>query len=84
MTQLSCSVKNGMFSHERVVSFVDSAGEENAVFVDAKHIVHEESGDWLRVKPILETPERFMVSLPTADGDRVWVETKSLRQTVPA
>ena len=78
--ELRCkSVEAGVFSNERLVRFQDYSGESQAALVAASVVVEDSTSGWVRVEVARRDNGRSLVSLPTADADRIWVKTVDLR-----
>jgi hypothetical protein len=78
MFRLACTVGEGVFSRERLVRFRDASGEEYTALVDVG-LVHDDGGRcWVDVARTADRGANTLVSIPTADGPRVWVPSASL------
>jgi hypothetical protein len=77
MFELVCSVHEGVFSNERLVTFSSVDGTPYSALVDSAHLVSDEMGDGkVRVRAHMEG-ERAVVLLPNS-GDRVLVSSAQL------
>jgi hypothetical protein len=78
MFRLACTVGDGIFSRERLVRFRDASGEEYTALVDVALVHNEGDRCWVDVVRAADRGADTLVSIPTADGPRVWVPSESL------
>lgn len=71
---LRCSVEPGVFPHERLIRFVDANKVEQTALVGAHLVRSGGLQDCVMVVLRAERGDRVLVTLPTSDADRVWVD----------
>lgn len=76
---LRCTSAAGIFSDERVIRFPDASGEMQSAFVDISVLENERGQDWLAVSRAENLNGKVLVALPTADDDRVWVNSADVK-----
>jgi hypothetical protein len=81
MFRLRCTVEAGVFSHERLVRFVDASGQQLSALVDADAVQEADGTGWVGVKYRVAQGARTLVALPS-DGARVWVPSDALQPQV--
>lgn len=76
--RLRCKVEPGVFSHERLVRFPTFDGTEYTALVNSHRVDTSNSDTWLYVNKVTDKDSRVLIYLPTADGERVWVDASSI------